>query len=55
MPCIKRLQFSDLQTLNMADQQNRFPHFTDIFLHAHFDGENAKFVQLTTHLPCFVK
>ena len=36
-------------------RQNRFPHYTDIFLHAHFGGENAKFVQLTLHLPCFVK
>ena len=34
----------------MADQQNRFPLFADIFLHAHFDGENAKFVQIKTQL-----
>ena len=54
MPCIKWLQSPDLQTLKMADQAEPFPHFTDIFLHAHFDVENAKFVQLT-HLPCFVK
>ena len=58
---MKRHQSPDLQTerfpkyIKMDDEAEPFPHFTDIFLHTHFDGENVKFLQLTRHLPCFVK
>ena len=54
MPGQNPLQPPDLQILKMADQTEQvFFHFTDVYLRAHLDGVNAKFVQLRTHLPCF--
>ena len=57
---IKCLALNDYSHLicklsRLLTKQNRFPHFTDEFLHAHFDGENRKICVINTHLPCFVK
>ena len=54
MPGRYPLQPPDLQILKMADQTEKNFPFTYVFLRAHFDGVNAKFMQLRITLPCFV-
>ena len=56
MPCIKRLQSPDLQTLKMADQAEPFsPTILTYSYTLILMVKTQKFVQLRTHLPCSVK